>query len=112
MTSATTVLLSLAILLCCTPRAAETSEKAQLKKFIASKIASLPERGKNRSPSGSKEADRIAELPGQPPLVHFQQYTGYVTVNESYGRDLFSYFVEATEHAASKPLVMWLNGGK
>jgi serine carboxypeptidase-like clade 2 len=69
-------------------------------------------RGKNRPPSGSKEADRIAELPGQPPLVHFQQYAGYVTVNESYGRDLFSYFVEATEHAASKPLVMWLNGGK
>jgi serine carboxypeptidase-like clade 2 len=113
MTSATTVLLlSLAILLCCTPRAAEASQETRLKKFMASKIGSQPERGENRPSSGSKEADRIAELPGQPPLVHFQQYAGYVTVNEPYGRDLFYYFVEATEDAASKPLVLWLNGGK
>jgi serine carboxypeptidase-like clade 2 len=63
-------------------------------------------------PKGSKEADRITALPGQPPRVNFEQYAGYVTVDEEHGRALFYYFVEAPYDAASKPLVLWLNGGK
>ncbi|KAM3275854.1 hypothetical protein ACQJBY_044311 [Aegilops geniculata] len=62
-------------------------------------------------PAGTREADRIAALPGQPPRVNFDQYSGYVTVSEEYGRALFYYFVEAPYEAASKPLVLWLNGG-
>ena len=66
-----------------------------------------------RSPKGSsKEADRIKALPGQPPRVNFEQYAGYVTVNEEHGRALFYYFVESPYEAVSKPLVLWLNGGK
>jgi len=65
-----------------------------------------------KSPKGSKEADRIKALPGQPPRVNFEQYAGYVTVNEEHGRALFYYFVESPYEAVSKPLVLWLNGGK
>ncbi|PIA26067.1 hypothetical protein AQUCO_10000025v1 [Aquilegia coerulea] len=54
--------------------------------------------------------DRITELPGQP-QVSFQQYSGYVTVDEKKQRALFYYFVEAELEPASKPLVLWLNGG-
>ncbi|CAN6196227.1 unnamed protein product [Urochloa humidicola] len=64
-----------------------------------------------KNPKGSKEADRIVALPGQPPRVNFEQYAGYVTVNEEHGRELFYYFVESPYDAASKPLLLWLNGG-
>ncbi|ONI29842.1 hypothetical protein PRUPE_1G217200 [Prunus persica] len=55
------------------------------------------------------ELDRIALLPGQP-QVGFQQYSGYVTVDEKKQRALFYYFAEAEIDPASKPLVLWLNG--
>ncbi|KAF3672903.1 hypothetical protein FXO38_05891 [Capsicum annuum] len=58
---------------------------------------------------GLKEKDWINKLPGQPP-VKFQQYGGYVTVNESSGRALYYYFTEA-ENSKSLPLLLWLNGG-
>ncbi|CAN6584561.1 unnamed protein product [Malus baccata var. baccata] len=57
-----------------------------------------------------QEADKIARLPGQP-QVNFQQYAGYVTVDEKQERSLFYYFVEAQTDPASKSLVLWLNGG-
>ncbi|OIT36033.1 serine carboxypeptidase-like 40 [Nicotiana attenuata] len=57
---------------------------------------------------GQKEKDWIKKLPGQPP-IKFQQYGGYVTVNESAGRALYYYFTEA-ENSKSLPLLLWLNG--
>ncbi|XP_057485568.1 serine carboxypeptidase-like 45 isoform X2 [Actinidia eriantha] len=54
--------------------------------------------------------DRINQLPGQP-QVSYQQFSGYVTVDEKKQRALFYYFVEAEIDPASKPLVLWLNGG-
>ena len=59
---------------------------------------------------GMKEKDRIERLPGQPDGVNFSQYGGYVTVDKQAGRALYYYFVEAPD-AASKPLLLWLNGG-
>ncbi|KAK6149024.1 hypothetical protein DH2020_016549 [Rehmannia glutinosa] len=56
------------------------------------------------------EADKIASLPGQP-KVNFQQYSGYITIDEKQKRSYFYYFVEAEIEPASKPLVLWLNGG-
>ncbi|XP_058208370.1 serine carboxypeptidase-like 45 [Rhododendron vialii] len=56
------------------------------------------------------ESDRIQILPGQP-QVSFQQFGGYITVDEKQDRALFYYFVEAETDPASKPLVLWLNGG-
>lgn len=54
--------------------------------------------------------DRINQLPGQPPVA-FQQYSGYVTVDDKSQRALFYYFAEAEVDPATKPLVLWLNGG-
>ncbi|KAH9323556.1 hypothetical protein KI387_018195, partial [Taxus chinensis] len=59
---------------------------------------------------GAKEADRVVNLPGQPP-VEFAQYSGYVTVNETHGKALFYWFFEAARNPSKKPLVLWLNGG-
>lgn len=56
------------------------------------------------------QLDRITQLPGQP-QVGFQQYSGYVAVDAKEQRALFYYFVEAEIDPASKPLVLWLNGG-
>ncbi|KAJ8536104.1 hypothetical protein K7X08_034505 [Anisodus acutangulus] len=54
--------------------------------------------------------DKIIKLPGQP-QVGFQLFSGYVTVDDEKQRSLFYYFVEAETDPASKPLVLWLNGG-
>lgn len=57
-----------------------------------------------------EEADRILALPGQP-KVSFQQFSGYVTVNEAAGRALFYWLTESFQNPLSQPLVVWLNGG-
>lgn len=54
--------------------------------------------------------DLISLLPGQP-QVGFRQFSGYVTVDDKNQKALFYYFVEAEGDTASKPLVLWLNGG-
>ncbi|CAA3006325.1 serine carboxypeptidase-like 45 [Olea europaea subsp. europaea] len=56
------------------------------------------------------EADKIASLPGQP-KVSFRQYAGFISIDEKKDRAFFYYFVEADTEPASKPLVLWLNGG-
>lgn len=60
--------------------------------------------------SALSHPDKIIKLPGQP-QVGFQQFSGYVTVDDKKQRSLFYYFVEAETDPASKPLVLWLNGG-
>ncbi|GJT02855.1 serine carboxypeptidase-like protein 40 [Tanacetum coccineum] len=57
-----------------------------------------------------KNSDKIDRLPGQP-NVSFDQYGGYITVNESAGRAFYYYFVEAENSNKSLPLLLWLNGG-
>ncbi|KAL6844877.1 hypothetical protein ACP4OV_025536 [Aristida adscensionis] len=136
----TVVLLTLAVLMGAS-LAAVASQEAQLSKFMASRaakkrlttrlasegpdddgadpwadpassFAQLPERCKKTPPSGSKEADGVATLPGQPPRVSFRQFAGYVTVDEEHGRELFYYLAESSSgDAAAKPLLLWLNGG-
>ncbi|KAG6477220.1 hypothetical protein ZIOFF_066472 [Zingiber officinale] len=54
--------------------------------------------------------DKIIKLPGQP-QVGFQQFSGYITVDELRQRALFYYFAEAEVDPSTKPLVVWLNGG-
>lgn len=60
-----------------------------------------------------QEKDMIKYLPGQPANVEFNQYSGYVTVNQTAGRALFYWLTEAPTNKESelKPLVLWLNGG-
>jgi len=61
---------------------------------------------------GLSQLDKIVQLPGQPCEVNFDQYSGYVTVDPVAGRELFYYFVESPYNPSTKPLVLWLNGGK
>lgn len=60
-----------------------------------------------------QKRDKIVKLPGEPANVTFSQYSGYVTVDPSAGRALFYWLIEVPRHlgSASKPLVLWLNGG-
>lgn len=71
-------------------------------------IASLCHLG---SCNGGAGGGRITRLPGQPE-VNFGQYSGYVEVDGKGSRALFYYFVEAELDPATKPLVLWLNGGE
>ncbi|KAK7270353.1 hypothetical protein RIF29_23432 [Crotalaria pallida] len=65
------------------------------------------------SPLEDQKRDKITKLPGQPGNVGFDQYSGYVTVNEKRGRALFYWLIEAPHSRIpqSRPLVLWLNGG-
>nr|CAD1836667.1 unnamed protein product [Ananas comosus var. bracteatus] len=55
-------------------------------------------------------SDKIEKLPGQP-QISFLHYSGYITVDSLKQRALFYYFAESEIDPASKPLVLWLNGG-
>ncbi|RHN45334.1 putative carboxypeptidase D [Medicago truncatula] len=52
---------------------------------------------------------KIKSLPQQP-KVGFQQFSVHVTL-DTHHRSLFYYFVEAEVDPASKPVVLYLNGG-
>eukprot|EP00296_Roombia_truncata_P007713 JP446164.1.p2 GENE.JP446164.1~~JP446164.1.p2 ORF type:complete len:468 (+),score=124.44 JP446164.1:42-1445(+) len=54
---------------------------------------------------------KIVDLPGMPDGVNFDQYAGYLTVDENHGRELFYWFVESQQDPANDPLVIWFNGG-
>ncbi|CAM6105507.1 unnamed protein product [Calypogeia fissa] len=61
--------------------------------------------------SGKFESHRISSLPGAPE-VGFEQYSGYVTIDEKAERALFYWFFEAdVKDPQSAPLTLWLNGG-
>ncbi|KAJ4970613.1 hypothetical protein NE237_003712 [Protea cynaroides] len=60
---------------------------------------------------GSKDRDKILQLPGQPPNLNINQYGGYITVNQTAGRALYYYFVEADSNKETKPVLLWFNGG-
>lgn len=61
----------------------------------------------------NQEDDRITYLPGQPGTIGFNQYSGYVTVNQKAGRALFYWLTEAPTNRRPelRPLVLWLAGG-
>ncbi|KAI3522106.1 hypothetical protein L1887_11585 [Cichorium endivia] len=103
--------------------ASKHNQITKLIKLTESRRSENPPRGEpwteedtsNLSPlyivqQGSKEADRINRLPGQP-QVNFDQYSGYVTVDSKAGKALFYYFAESPHNCSTKPVVLWLNGG-
>ncbi|KAK7264127.1 hypothetical protein RJT34_31731 [Clitoria ternatea] len=63
-----------------------------------------------REYSGEQEADRVKNLPGQPP-VKFRHYAGYVKLRPHQHKALFYWFFQAKQAPSTKPLVLWLNGG-
>lgn len=78
----------------------------------------VPLRGKHSSDqetstssSSAREADRITNLPGLDYDPGFDQYSGYLTVDEKHQRNLFYWYVESQNDPATDPVVLWTNGG-
>ncbi|VDK18246.1 unnamed protein product [Anisakis simplex] len=61
-------------------------------------------------PNGSKEHDRIEELPGLTFDLNFAQYAGYLTGADSENY-LYYWLVESQNEPEVDPLIVWLNGG-
>ncbi|MQM08529.1 hypothetical protein Taro_041384 [Colocasia esculenta] len=59
----------------------------------------------------AQEADRVSALPGQSSNPAMSQFSGYITVNQQNGRELFYWFFEAQTVPSQRPLLLWLNGG-
>lgn len=60
----------------------------------------------------SCQADKPIKFPGQPSGYNFSQYAGYVKIDPKTGKSFYYIFVEAEFSPATKPLVLWLNGGE
>ncbi|BDA42112.1 Serine carboxypeptidase 1 [Coccomyxa sp. Obi] len=53
----------------------------------------------------------ILRLPGYSGPLPSHHYSGYISVDEQRGRNLFFYFVTSERDPANDPVVLWLNGG-
>nr|CAB3493368.1 unnamed protein product [Digitaria exilis] len=53
----------------------------------------------------------VRRLPGYHGALPFYLETGYVTVEETTGTELFYYFVESERNPRTDPLLLWLTGG-
>ncbi|KAL0924937.1 hypothetical protein M5K25_005798 [Dendrobium thyrsiflorum] len=56
-------------------------------------------------------AVNISHLPGFNGELPFRLETGYVTMDEESGAELFYYFVESERNPNEDPLLLWLIGG-
>ncbi|KAL3850469.1 hypothetical protein ACJIZ3_012351 [Penstemon smallii] len=57
------------------------------------------------------EAAIVTNIPGFNGTFPSKHYSGYVTIDETYGKKLFYYFVESERNPSKDPVVLWLNGG-
>lgn len=55
--------------------------------------------------------DLITQLPGLDYNPGFRQYSGYLTVSEEDGRNIFYWYVESQNNPKTDPVVLWTNGG-
>ncbi|OAY79811.1 Serine carboxypeptidase 1 [Ananas comosus] len=61
--------------------------------------------------AAAPESALITHLPGFDGSFPSKHYSGYTTVDEEHGRNLFYYFVVSERNPAQDPVVLWLNGG-
>lgn len=59
----------------------------------------------------SRDDALITSLPGLDVMPSYKMYSGYVTVNEERGSNMFYWFIEAKNDPANAPTVVWTNGG-
>lgn len=53
----------------------------------------------------------ISQIPGFTGTLPSKHYSGYVTIDQTHGKNLFYYFVESEGKPTEDPVVLWLNGG-
>ncbi|XP_047043115.1 serine carboxypeptidase-like 7 [Lolium rigidum] len=63
------------------------------------------------SPRRPTEAMLVQSLPGFDGALPFHLETGYVTVDEENGAELFYYFIESEGDPGRDPVLLWLTGG-
>ncbi|KAE8692730.1 Serine carboxypeptidase-like 35 [Hibiscus syriacus] len=78
--------------------------------FLFTLTQSRQPHGEEQAALQQQEADRVTNLPGQPP-AKFRHYAGYVKLRPQDSKALFYWFFEAQYEVSRKPLVLWLNGG-
>ncbi|KAI3934375.1 hypothetical protein MKW92_032579 [Papaver armeniacum] len=61
--------------------------------------------------NGAPKDALIAKLPGFNGSFPSKHYSGYVTLDETSGKNLFYYFVVSERKPSKDPVVLWLNGG-
>jgi carboxypeptidase C (cathepsin A) len=59
-----------------------------------------------------RRPDLITELPGLYFDPGFEQYAGYLTVDEKHGRHLFYWYFDSQNDPDNDPVVLWTNGGE
>lgn len=61
--------------------------------------------------AAAPESHLISEVPGFSGSLPSKHYSGYITVDEEHGRNLFYYLVISEGNPAVDPVVLWINGG-
>ncbi|VAH40823.1 unnamed protein product [Triticum turgidum subsp. durum] len=61
--------------------------------------------------SGEAAPTLVTSLPGFDGALPFHLETGYVTVDEEHGSELFYYFIESEGDPRRDPVLLWLTGG-
>ncbi|KAI3853692.1 hypothetical protein MKW98_025209 [Papaver atlanticum] len=61
--------------------------------------------------TGAPKHALITKLPGFNGSFPSKHYSGYVTIDEKTGKNLFYYFVVSERKPSEDPVVLWLNGG-
>jgi hypothetical protein len=67
---------------------------------------------RSSSSNRSERPDLITELPGLYFDPGFEQYAGYLTVDEKHGRNLFYWYFDSQNDPDNDPVVLWTNGGE
>ena len=58
---------------------------------------------------GSKQ--QIHSLPGLAEMPSFKNWAGYITVNETLGKEYYYWFVESQNDPSTDPVLLWMQGG-
>jgi len=61
--------------------------------------------------SGAPEEALITKVPGFNGALPSKHYGGYITIDETTGKNLYYYFVVSEGNPIKDPVVLWLNGG-
>ncbi|KAI3853691.1 hypothetical protein MKW98_025208 [Papaver atlanticum] len=61
--------------------------------------------------NGASKGALITKLPGFNGSFPSKHYSGYVTLDETSGKNLFYYFVVSERKPSEDPVVLWINGG-